>query len=85
MLHLTVVKGEGLTPDVDYVLRSEERIRIGIANDKSKMSLILDFSPAGEIEIKLDENFLSTKTAPQEIFFGKIKEFIDSLNAMSNI
>ena len=45
MLHVTVVEGEGLTPGVDYVRRTDERIRIGIANDTDKSSIIFNFSP----------------------------------------
>jgi len=80
MLHLTVVEGEGLTPDVDYVLRSEQRIRVAIANDDDKSSIILDFDPSGEIKIKFTENFTTPKLRLEALFEGKLKDLINNLN-----
>lgn len=79
MLHLTVVEGEGLTPDVDYIKRSEERLRVGIANDKSHVSVILDFSPEGKVKVKLVEDYSISKLAPKDIFEGKISDFVSKL------
>lgn len=79
MLHLTVVEGEGLTPDIDYVKRSEERLRVGIANDKSRASVILDFRPEGQVKIKLVEDYSLSKLAPKVIFEGDLNDFVSKI------
>lgn len=84
MLHVTVVEGEGLTPGVDYVRRTDERIRIGIANDTDKSSIILDFTSEGEIKIKYTENYSEPKFRLQTLFEGKIEDFVTDVVRLSD-
>ena len=75
MINVFVSKGDRLDGE-NMTLRSEDEIRVSLANTWHNHYIMLGMNTAGQITVKVKKNIADTAAAPETVFEGTYEEFL---------